>query len=375
MTDVVIAGYVRTPFHLAKKGGLARHRPDDLAAIVVKTLIERTGIDPALIEDIILGCAFPEAEQGFNMARMVGLLAGVPITAGGMTINRFCGSSMQAAHSAAGAIALSAGEAFIAAGVESMSRIPIGGFNPMPNPTLYEHMPQAYYSMGITAEQVAKRNQISRDRQEVFAYSSHQKAMNANEQGKFEDELVSIDAINHDGCIREDCSLEGLAELAPAFDEAGGVTAGTSSPLTDGAAALLICSAEFAKTHGLTPLAKIRAVAVAGCAPEIMGIGPVPASQKALQRAGVSVKNLDIIELNEAFAAQALAVIDDLKLDPEKVNLDGGAIALGHPLGATGARILGKAASLLQREQKSLALVTQCIGGGQGIATVIEAYS
>lgn len=377
MRNVVIAGYTRSPFHFANKGALAKVRPDDMAAQVIKGLIDKTGIDAKEIEDLILGCAFPEGEQGFNVARLISFLAGVPLSAAATTVNRFCGSSMQAIHMAAGAIQMNAGEAFICAGIESMSRVPMGGFNPMPNPKLMQDYPEAYISMGVTAENLAKKYSLSRKDQQQMAIDSHAKAAAARETGKLKDEIISIafgnQHVAEDGCIRPGTTQEGLNGLEPAFDKAGSVTAGTSSPLTDGAAATLVCSEDFAKAHGLKPLARIRSIAVAGCAPEIMGIGPVPATQKALKRAGVAIKDIDVIELNEAFAAQALAVAREMQMPMDKVNLDGGALALGHPLGATGARITGKAAALLKREGKSLALATQCIGGGQGIATVLEA--
>ncbi|MGF1474716.1 MAG: thiolase family protein [Geminicoccaceae bacterium] len=377
MSHAVIAGYARSPFHFATKGDLRRVRPDDLLAQVIRGLLSETKIDPASIEDVIVGCAFPEAEQGMNLARLVGLLADLPIQVAGATINRFCGSSMQSIHTAAGAIALGAGDAFICAGVESMTRVPIPGFNPMPNPGLMQHKPEAYMSMGETAENVAQKHQIPRERQEQFALTSHQKAAAAQAAGKLDPEIVAItnggEPVKLDGCIRADTTTEALAGLKPAFMEGGSVTAGTSSPLTDGAAATLVTSESFAREAGLKPLARVRSVAVAGCAPEVMGIGPVAASQKALARAGVTMADIDLVEINEAFASQALACMDQLGIDPERTNIDGGAIALGHPLGATGARITGKAAQLLQREQKSLALATQCIGGGQGIATVLEA--
>jgi acetyl-CoA acyltransferase len=258
-----------------------------------------------------------------------------------------------------------------------MTRVPLGGFNPMPNPALAEKYPQAYMAMGTTAENVAKKYGVSRQEQDVFAVLSQAKTAAAQNAGKFVDEIVPITthegAVDKDGCIRPGTTVEKLAELKPAFDEKGTVTAGTSSPVTDGAAAVLVCSEEYARAHGLNILARIKAIAVGGCAPEIMGMGPVVATQKALQRAGLSVKDIDIIELNEAFASQSIACIRDLGLDIAKINLDGGAIALGHPLGATGARIVGKAAALLKREGKKVALATQCIGGGQGIATILEA--
>jgi len=376
-TAVVIAGYARSPFHFAHKGALTRVRPDTLAAQVVRGLIERTGVDPEAIEDLIVGCAFPEGEQGLNVARLIGFLADLPLGVPGVTVNRFCGSSMQAIHMAAGAIQLGAGEAFICAGIESMSRIPMAGFNPMLNAALTERIPAAYMSMGETAENVAEKYGIPRKRQDELAVESHRRAAAAQAEGRLRDEIVPIRHGNHvieaDGCIRPDTSAAALAGLKPAFKTDGSVTAGTASPLTDGAAAVLVTTEAFAKAHGLTPLARLRSVAVAGCAPEIMGIGPVAASRKALERAGVTVKDLDVIELNEAFASQALACLDELGLDAARTNIDGGAIALGHPLGATGARITGKAAQILKREGKSLALASQCIGGGQGIATVLEA--
>ncbi len=376
MRETVIVGYARSPFTFARKGELARVRPDELTAQVVRALLERTGVEPSDIEDLLLGCAFPEGEQGLNVARLVGFLAELPQTVAGATINRFCGSSMQAIHAAAGAIALGAGELFLCAGVESMSRVPMAGFNPLPHPGLYERFPQAYMGMGETAENVAREYAVTREAQEAFAVASQARAAAAREGGRFDDEIVAIEtggvAVAHDSCIRAGTSSEALAELEPAFLAGGTVTAGTSSPLTDGASATLVCSADYARTHGLPVLAKIRSVAVAGCAPEVMGIGPVVATRKALARAGLAIGDIDIVELNEAFAAQALACMQELELDPGRVNLDGGAIALGHPLGATGARITGKAAALLQREGKQFALATQCIGGGQGIATILE---
>ena len=376
MTDVVIAGYARSPFTPAKKGALARVRPDDLAAQVVRRLVAAAGIPSREIEDLIVGCAFPEGEQGFNVARLIGLMADLDLTVGGVTVNRFCGSSMQAVHMAAGQIALGAGEAFVCAGVESMSRVPMMGFNPSPNPALHATRPGAYLGMGDTAENVARRWDVSRAEQEAFAVASHRKAAAAQAEGRLAAEIVPITTkggpVEADGCIRAEASAEGLAGLKPAFRQDGSVTAGTSSPLTDGASAVLVCSEAFARRHGLTPLARVAAVAVSGCEPEIMGIGPVAASRKALARAGLTADALSVVELNEAFASQAIACIRDLGLDETIVNLDGGAIALGHPLGATGARIVGKAAALLAREGGRFALATQCIGGGQGIATLLE---
>ncbi len=377
MDNVVIAGYARSPFTFASKGALTKVRPDELAAQVIKGLIERTGVNADDIEDLIVGCAFPEGEQGLNVARLIGFLSELPISVAGVTVNHFCGSSMHAIHMAAGAIRMNAGDAFICAGVESMTRVPIMGFNPLPHPGLYESRPEAYMSMGETAENVAGKYQISRHQQEEFALASHAKAAAAQAAGKLTDEIVPIahngTTVDRDGCIRPDTTLEALADLKPAFDEKGTVTAGTSSPLSDGASATLVCREGYAKKHGLEPLARVKSIAVVGCAPEIMGIGPVAATKKALERAGLGAADMDIVELNEAFASQSLACIRDLGLDTGTVNVDGGAIALGHPLGATGARITGKAAALLKREGGTYALATQCIGGGQGIATILEA--
>ncbi|MDC9727714.1 MAG: thiolase family protein [Methyloprofundus sp.] len=378
MKSVVIAEYCRSPFTPVFKGQLAKVRGDDLVAQVIKGLMLKSGIKAQDIEDLILGCAFPEGEQGMNMARLVVHMASLPISVAGMTVNRFCGSSMQAIHIAAGAIQMNAGEAFICAGVESMSRVPMGGYNFMPNPELYKSYPEAYLSMGDTAENLAKKYQISRKEQEKFALESHRKAHAAQQGGLLTDEIIAIETakaglVSMDGCIRPDSSAEGLADLKPAFSATGSVTAGTSSPLTDGAAAVLVCSEEYADSHELKKIARIKAIATSACAPEIMGIGPVNATNKALLRAGLSLDEIDVVELNEAFAAQSLAVLQDLAVPASKLNIDGGALSLGHPLGATGARIVGKAASLLQRQNKQYALATQCIGGGQGIATILEA--
>jgi acetyl-CoA acyltransferase len=325
---------------------------------------------------LIVGTAFPEAEQGFNMARMITFLTNLPESVAGVTINRFCGSSMQAIHDAVGRIAMGSGSAFIAGGVESMTRIPMTGFNPMPNPKLSENYPEAFTSMGITAENLAKKYSINREMQEEFAIQSQSRASISRDSGLFSEEIVAIEtkegSINSDGCIRPGTDSVALSKLNPAFDSKGTVTAGTSSPLTDGAAFVLVCSEEFANENKLTPLARILSTAVSGCSPEMMGIGPVEATKKALKRANISLDEIGIIELNEAFAAQSLAVIEELGLDISKVNIEGGAIALGHPLGASGARITGKAAQLLRKKGEKYALATMCIGGGQGIATVLE---
>jgi len=344
--------------------------------------VTRLGLDPALVEDVLMGCAYTEGEQGTNVTRIATLLAGFPDTVAGATVNRFCGSSMTAVHYAAGQIAIGAGEAFICAGVESMTRVPQGGFSFSPNrrfrgpsTLVAEFRIETDVSMGQTAENVAARYGISRIDQERFALDSQQKAAAADAGGRLSAELVRVEApdgiIDADGCPRPQAPLEGLAQLKPVFG--GTVTAGTASPLTDGAAAVLICSEAFAHRHHLDVLARIRTAAVAGGAPEIMGMGPVPATRRALARAGLTMDDIDVVELNEAFASQAVACIRELAIPLERTNIDGGAIALGHPLGATGARITGKAAQLMKREGKPYALATQCIGGGEGISTVLEA--
>jgi acetyl-CoA acyltransferase len=376
---VVIAGYARSPFTPAGKGDLKDVRPDDLAAQTVSGLVARLGIPADLIDDMKLGCAMPEGEQGLNMARLVVLESGLPQSVGGVTINRFCGSSMQAIHDAAGAIAMGMADAVIAAGVESMTRVPMGGFNPMPNEKLYEKIPGAYMGMGETAENVAEKFGVTRQEQEEFSLKSQFKAAAAKKDGKLDAEIIAIrkkdgSTVSEDGCLRPETTLDGMAKLKPAFKMPGGtVTAATSSPVTDGAAAVLVCSEEFARKHGLEILAEIKSFAVSGCDPALMGMGPVDASKKALQKAGIEMKDVGIVEINEAFASQSIACMRELGIDPEKANIHGGAIALGHPLGATGARITGKAAQLLHDENRGdYALVTQCIGGGQGIATVLK---
>ncbi|EPE96411.1 thiolase family protein [Rhizobium grahamii] len=372
MTAIYIVDYLRSPFALAHRGALASVRPDDLAASVVKALIGRCSIDPAEIEDVNLGCAFPEGEQGFNIARCAALIAGLPQSVGGSTVNRWCGSSMQAVQMAAGAIAMDAGEAFVAGGVESMSRVPMMGFNPLPNPAWSDVQRIAFLNMGLTAENLADRYGISREEQDAYSLESQTKTIAARAAGRLVAEITPVGDVAIDGCPRA-TDAEKLAGLKTAFKAGGSVTAGNSSPLTDGASATLVCSEAFVKRHNLAPLARISGYAISGCAPEIMGIGPVEASRKALKRAGISAVDLDVIEMNEAFAVQVLACCRDLDIDPARLNRDGGAIALGHPLGATGARLVGKASLLLKREGGRHALATQCIGGGQGIAMVLEA--
>jgi acetyl-CoA acyltransferase len=374
----LIATYVRTPFHFARKGPLAQTRPETLLAEVLRGVVNRSGLDPLLLEDVIAGCAYPEGAQGNNIARIASFLAGLPQQVGGMTVNRFCGSSMSAVHMAAAQIEAGMGEAFLCAGVESMSLVPQGGLHFDPHPDLMREQPDVYISMGETAENVARLHAVSRADQEALAVRSHRNAAAAREQGRLGAEIVPVTTpegqrIDLDGCIRPQTSAEALAALRPAFRTDGVVTAGTASPLTDGAAAVLVVHEDFARRHGLQALARIRAFATAGVDPALMGIGPIPASRRALERAGLSAADLDVVEINEAFASQALACIRELGLDMDTVNIDGGGMAIGHPLGATGARITGKAAALLARTGGRYALATQCIGGGQGIATVLEA--
>jgi acetyl-CoA acyltransferase len=374
--DAFIAGYVRTPFTFARKGALAGVRPDDLGAHVIRSLLDRTGVPAAEIEDVVWGCAFPEGEQGLNIGRVVGLLAGLPETTAGATVNRWCGSSIQAVQMAAGMLMTNAGEAFIAGGTESMSRVPMMGFNPLPHPSWDTEATESYINVGLTAERVSRQFGISRAEQDRFAYHSHSKARAAQLDGRLAEEIapyvVGELSVEQDGCVRE-TTVEKLGELKTAFLKDGTVTAGSSSPMTDGATAVLVCSEAFAKRHGLEPMARIGSFAVSGCAPGIMGMGPVESSRKAMARAGITIDDIEIVEMNEAFAAQAEACRRELGIEPEKLNIDGGAIALGHPLGATGGRLVGKAAMLLKREKAKRALTTQCIGGGMGIAMVLEA--
>jgi acetyl-CoA acyltransferase len=374
MYNSVIAGYSRSPFAMANKGKLIEVKPVNLLAQVIKNLVSQSKINPKEIEDVVIGCAFQVGEQCFNIGRLVTFLSDLDIRVPGMSVDRWCGSSMEAIHIAAGKIAMGSGKAFICGGVESMTRVETG-FDPLPYPYSNEEKqnPHLYLSMGITAENVAKKYNISRTEQQQFSLESHRKANEAQQKGKFITEITKIGDYKTDENIRPNSTMEKLNSLKLAFDQNGTVTAATSSPLTDGAAATLICEENFAKENGLEILGRIKSTAVEGCDPNYMGLGPIAATKKALERAKLSIKEIDIVELNEAFASQSLACIKDLDIDVEKVNLDGGAIALGHPLGATGARITGKAAQLLKRENKKFALATQCIGLGMGIATVIEA--
>lgn len=373
----VICDYVRTPFHRAHKGELAQVRPEDMLNATVSDILARTKVDVNDIEDLMLGCAYPEGVQGLNLGRIATYLPGLPNTIPGMTTNRLCGSSMQVAHSAAGAISIGSGEVFLTAGVETMSLVKRGGWNRDLHPGIETEYPDAYISMGLTAENLAKDYSISRLEQEEFALGSHQKALSAQSKGLLTNEITPVRSpdklVEIDGCMRES-TLEKMAKLKPAFIETGSVTAATSSPLTDGAACNLICSQNYVDEHSMKGMAEIVSTAVVGVPPHIMGIGPVDSSKKALARAGITLDDVDVIELNEAFSAQSLAVMKDLDLnyDDERVNIDGGALAIGHPLGASGARILGKAASLLNRTGGEYALASMCIGGGMGIATILR---
>ncbi len=397
MSEAVIVSAVRTPIGRANKGVLKDVRADDLAAIAVKAAVECVPqLDRSLIEDIILGCAFPEGEQGMNLARLVGALAGLPETAGGVTVNRFCASSLTAVNMAAQSIMLDQGEVLVAGGVENMSRVPMGGFNPSFNPRLVkasqektnpfyppcelEYGYSSYIPMGTTAENLTREYKISREAQDAFALRSHQRALAATDSGIFKREIVPVPLPNGrlmeiDEGPRRDTSLEKLASLEPAFIKGGSVTAGNSSPLNDGAAAVVLMSAQRARDLGITPLARVRSMAVAGVRPDVMGIGPVPAMRKLLQRAGLQLSDIDIIEINEAFAAQTLAVVQAMGIGEERLNPHGGAIALGHPLGCSGARIITTLINDLQTANKTLGIATLCVGGGQGVATLIERIS
>ena len=374
MYKSVIAGYFRSPFTMAKKGGLIDVKPVNLLAEVIKNLVSKSKINPNDVEDVVIGCAFQVGEQCFNIGKLVTFLTGMDIKTSGMTVDRWCGSSMEAIHIAAGKIAMGSGKVFICGGVESMTRVTTG-FDPIPYPYTETINPNVYFSMGITAENVAKKYNITRKEQQEFAISSHQKASEAQSKGNFNNEITIIGNCSKDGNIRPNTNQETLDSLKLAFDQNGTVTAATSSPLTDGAAVTLICEEQYAKDNNLDILGRIVSTSVQGCAPEFMGLGPIGASNKALERAKLSIKDIDIIEINEAFASQSLACIKDLEIEQKKVNLHGGALALGHPLGATGARITGKAADLLRRENKKYALATQCIGLGMGIATIIESVN
>lgn len=382
MKEVVIVSAKRSPMGRANKGNFVWTRADDICAEVVKgCLKEVPKLDLNDIEDVIIGCAFPEGEQGMNLARIVSFLAGVPLSAGAATVNRFCSSSLATIMMAAQTIMTGNGDVVVSGGVEIMSHVPMGGFNPTFNPKLMKDgAPQAYISMGITAENLVKKYGISRQEQDEFSVKSHQKALKAMREGLFRDEIVAINAVQKDGSTKlvdidegpREPDLKKLSELKAVFLEGGTVTAGNSSPLTDGASATLLMSADKAKSLGLKALARVVSMAVAGCDPSVMGIGPVPAVKKALKRANLTLDQIDIIEMNEAFAGQSLAVIKELGVDQNKLNPKGGAVALGHPLGATGGRMMATLCHGLKQFDKRYGLETMCIGGGQGAAMIVE---
>lgn len=388
MRNAVIVSAARTAVGRAPRGKLRTVRPDDMAALVIKAVIERAGVAPEEIEDVILGCAFPEAEQGMNVARIVALRAGLPESVCGQTVNRFCSSGLQTIATAAQQIMSGMGDSIIASGVESMSRVPMIGNKFVANPTLAEQYPGVYLGMGLTAENVARKYEVTREDQDAFALRSHQRAAAAQDSGALDAAIVPLEVrtrfgsgsaveesaftFDKDEGVRRDTSIEALAKLKPAFAQRGSVTAGNSSQTSDGAAAVLIMSEERAHALGLKPLARFVSFAVGGVSPEYMGIGPVAAVPKALQYAGMSLKDIDLIELNEAFAAQAVAVIRDLGFDEEITNVNGGAIALGHPLGCTGSKLTVQMIHELARRDKSVGLITMCIGGGMGAAGIIE---
>ncbi|MCE7920148.1 MAG: acetyl-CoA C-acyltransferase [Chloroflexi bacterium CFX1] len=389
MKEAVIVSAVRTPVGKAKRGGLATVRPDEMGAAVIKELLNRTpNLEPAQIEDIVLGCAFPEGEQGMNFARTISIRAGLPDSVPAETINRYCSSGVQSIAHIANAIQAGQIEIGIGGGVESMSMVPMMGYKFSPNPQFAMELPQYYTNMGLTAENVSAKYGISREMQDEFALRSNQKAARAVESGLFDPELLPLDVeiheyadgksvaknftVKRDEGPRGDTTLEALAKLKPAFKEGGTVTAGNSSQMSDGAAAVMVMSADKAAELGLKPLARFVSYAVGGVAPELMGIGPVAAIPKALKLAGLSLNEIDLIELNEAFAAQGLAVMQTLEMDPEKVNVNGGAIALGHPLGCTGSKLTTQLIYEMGRRKSKYGMVTMCIGGGMGAAAVFE---
>jgi acetyl-CoA acyltransferase len=390
MRQAVIVSAVRTAVGRAGRGTLRHTRPDELGAAVVREAVRRVpGLDPAAIHDLILGCAFPEAEQGMNVARIIGLRAGLPVSVPAQTVNRFCSSGLQAIATAAAQIACGWADTVVAGGVESMSLVPMGGQKTSPNPELVRSWPEAYLGMGLTAEEVARRFNVTRSDQDNFAFHSHRKAHAAIAGGLFREEILPFEAritetrpggsvatrtavFETDEGVRADTSEEALAKLKPAFAANGTVTAGNSSQTSDGAAAVVVMAADKARAMGLTPLAVLRSFAVSGVDPDIMGIGPVEAIPKAIRLAGISIADVDFFEINEAFAAQAVAVQRLLDLDPDRVNIHGGAIALGHPLGCTGAKLTVTALKAMARRKSTCAVVSMCIGGGMGAAAVLE---
>jgi acetyl-CoA acyltransferase len=373
MADALIVSAVRTPVGKAPNGSLRSTRPDELAAAVMRELMHRApGVAASEIEDVILGCAMPEAEQGLNVARIASLRAGLPVEASAVTINRFCASGLQAIAFAADRIKSGSAGAIIAGGTESMSMVPMGGNKVAPNPALVDSYPDVYLTTGLVAENHARDHGISRDAQDAFALRSHQRALAALDAGKFRDETIAVGDFVSDEGPRRDTSLEALSKLKPAFHVKGTVTAGNSSQMSDGAAAVLVTSEAFVRERQLTPLARFVAYATAGVAPERFGIGPVPAIRKVLKLAGLSLNDIDLIELNEAFASQVLACLFELPMDEARLNVNGGAIALGHPLGCTGAKLTTTLIYEMHRRNARYGLVTMCVGGGMGAAGILE---
>jgi acetyl-CoA acyltransferase len=388
MKTAYILSALRTPGCRAKKGKFKDVRPDDLGAIAIKSIIERTGIDSAAIDDVILGCAFPEGEQGMNMARVVAMKAGLPITVPAQTVNRFCSSGLQTIAMAAAQVMIGSADCIVAGGVESMSCVPMGGNKYSANPGLVSEWPESYASMGTTAEQVAEKYDIKRQEMDAFAYKSHLKATKAIEGGNFDAEIIPVEIekvwlekekvkrekeiVTIDDGVRSDTTIEGLSKLRTVFKVKGTVTAGNSSQTTDGAAVALVVSEDFLKKVSQDPVARFIDFKVVGCAPEIMGIGPIYAIPKVLESAGMKLDDIELFELNEAFAAQSLAVIKELGLNPDLINVNGGAIALGHPLGCTGAKLTATLLHEMERRKLKYGMVTMCIGGGMGAAGIFE---
>ena len=379
MRDAVIVSAVRTPVGKAPNGVLRTTRPDDLAAIVMREALSRApGLDPVDVDDVIFGCAMPEAEQGLNVARIASLRAGLPVSTSAITVNRFCSSGLQAIAFAAERIIAGSANTVIAGGTESMSLIPMGGHKVSPNPSLVESYPDVYLSTGLVAENHARESSISREEQDAFALRSHQRAIQASDTGRFKDELVAVPGHNGTPVVttdegpRGDTSIEALAKLRPAFHASGTVTAGNSSQMSDGAAAVIVMESARARELGLTPMGRFVAFTTAGVEPERFGIGPVPAVRKVLKLTGLSLDQIDLVELNEAFAAQVLACLRELPIDPERLNVNGGAIALGHPLGCTGAKLTATLLYEMKRRKAKYGLVTMCVGGGMGAAGIFE---
>ena len=373
MTQAVIVSAVRTPIGKAPNGALRFTRPDDMAAVVIKEALRRApGLDPADVEDVIIGCAMPEAEQGLNVARIASLRAGVPVSASAETVNRFCSSGLQAIATAAERIMLGFSNTIVAGGTESMSLVPMGGNKIAPNPALVDSYPDVYLSTGLVAENHAREARDTREEQDAFALRSHQRAVAAIDAGRFSDETVALAELNVDEGPRRDTSMDALAKLKPAFHVKGTVTAGNSSQTSDGASAVVVLSADRARELGLPPLGRFVAFATAGVEPERFGIGPVPAIRKALKLAGLTLDQIDLVELNEAFASQVIACLRELPIDPEKLNVNGGAIALGHPLGCTGAKLTTTLLYEMRRRNARYGLVSMCVGGGMGAAGIFE---